>query len=163
MVKTRNKHKTSKCEYCRQEFKHYNWNKQRYCSRKCCSLRYKEKVVCDVCKKVHHVSLSLYKRNSKFYCSRSCYCLRHGITKRVKRATKFYDNLLSSSQCECGVSKKYLLQVHHIDGNRKNNEMNNIEIVCASCHVKRHLRLDKKGQWVYHPRSLTPREILKNL
>jgi len=34
-----------------------------------------------------------------------------------------------------------VLEVHHIDGNRKNNELSNLEILCPSCHKLRTLKL----------------------
>lgn len=40
-------------------------------------------------------------------------------------------------KCErCGSSKK--LQVHHIDRNPHNNSLDNLEILCLSCHKAEH-------------------------
>lgn len=114
------------------------------------------KINCSTCNK----EMSKYdrdlKRNNKNYCSRECYDGRRSENlKRLKRHTKYYNDLLDSSVCKCGISEKYLLQIHHMDGNKNNNSPNNLEIVCANCHVKRHLKKNKKGELVYHPRSLT--------
>lgn len=39
------------------------------------------------------------------------------------------------SRCEsCGSTKN--LMVHHIDGNRKNNEKSNLKTLCWSCHER---------------------------
>lgn len=38
------------------------------------------------------------------------------------------------------------LVVHHIDGNVKNNNLENLEIMCRSCHFKYHLRRSKVKQ-----------------
>jgi len=37
---------------------------------------------------------------------------------------------------ECGFIPKYTCQldVHHIDGNRLNNNVNNLKTLCANCH-----------------------------
>jgi hypothetical protein len=87
--------------------------------------------------------------------------MRHGQIKKIKRHTKYFDSLLNGSSCKCGVNQKYLLAIHHIDGNINNNNKDNHEIVCANCHIKRHLKQRiKDGEWVYHTKSLTPREIL---
>lgn len=53
-----------------------------------------------------------------------------------------YKKLILSGReekCEiCGLkewqNKPILLQVHHIDGNRQNNELNNLQILCPNCH-----------------------------
>jgi len=37
---------------------------------------------------------------------------------------------------ECGSD--YHIQVHHRDGVRSNNSVENLEILCCKCHAKRH-------------------------
>ena len=54
------------------------------------------------------------------------------LKKLVKAGLKEY-------KCEiCGITewtgKPIVLQVHHKDGDNKNNELENIEIVCPNCH-----------------------------
>lgn len=61
--------------------------------------------------------------------------------------------------CKCGEKRSYLLTIHHIDGIRTNNSQDNLECVCANCHMIRHLHL-KDGIWVYNPNVLTPRDLL---
>jgi 5-methylcytosine-specific restriction endonuclease McrA len=34
-----------------------------------------------------------------------------------------------------------ILQVHHIDNNRKNNKLENLRILCPTCHAEEHLGL----------------------
>lgn len=63
---------------------------------------------------------------------------------------------------DCGENKYYLLCIHHIDSNRKNNTRENLEVVCFNCHAKRHLVL-KDSVWVINFKTLTPREKLKEL
>ncbi len=43
-------------------------------------------------------------------------------------------------KCEiCGYNKiRDILEVHHRDGNRKNNTMENLEIRCPNCHKEHH-------------------------
>lgn len=38
----------------------------------------------------------------------------------------------------CGSTKN--LRVHHKDGNRKNNKLSNLSVICASCHEHSHVR-----------------------
>jgi 5-methylcytosine-specific restriction endonuclease McrA len=64
--------------------------------------------------------------------------------------------------CSCGESEKYLLVVHHIDGDSSNNDKSNLEIVCSNCHIKRHLKKTENG-WIYDSKSLTPRDELEGL
>lgn len=53
-----------------------------------------------------------------------------------------YKQLIKSGrleQCEiCGcvdwMGKPLKLQVHHRDGNRDNNDLNNLQILCPNCH-----------------------------
>lgn len=48
---------------------------------------------------------------------------------------------LREYKCEiCGLSKwnnqDILLECHHIDGNRFNNELNNLQLLCLNCHAQ---------------------------
>lgn len=120
---------------------------------------------CAVCGKVFKAHRSRLERSSHYYCSRGCYYLRHGHSKRLKRGTAGMQKLLTNSHCfDCGISEEYLLTVHHVDGNRSNNKPSNWEILCHNHHAKRHLKKRvSDGKWVYHPLSLTPRELLRSL
>lgn len=159
----RKKNKIDNCELCNKEFEHYSWDSQKYCSKECAYNKDKVKVECIVCGKKCNKSKSVAERNDNNYCSRECYNLRNNGHKKLKRGTAYYQELLSTSSCSCGETKKYLLQIHHIDGNHNNNIPENLEIVCPTCHVKRHLKQNKLGEWVHHPNSLTDRNLLKDL
>jgi hypothetical protein len=159
-MKVRKKNKTDLCLTCSNEFLHYAWDTQKYCSRICSNNKDKVEVLCSVCDTSTLKSKSLVERNDKNYCSRECYNFRNGLHKKLKRNTIFYKQLLETTTCKCGENTSYLLQIHHIDGNNKHNEINNLEVVCANCHIKRHLKQSKTGKWIYHPKSLTDRNIL---
>lgn len=51
------------------------------------------------------------------------------------------------TSCEkCGFDDRRTLVLHHVDGNHKNNESNNLIILCPNCHALAHLQLlDGKG------------------
>jgi hypothetical protein len=68
------------------------------------------------------------------------------------------DDLLTGC-VDCGEKRLWMLEFHHIDGNRKNNKKTNLEPVCNNDHQKRHLRL-VGGIWIRDNRVLTPRELL---
>lgn len=148
-------------------FEHYSYDGQEYCSKECYYQHIRDlrtKVTCIVCGKEVEKHNSTLLRNDNNYCSRECYNDRRTENlKNLKRGTKYYLDLIHKSACECGVEEDYLLQIHHMDGNHNNNDPNNLEIVCANCHVKRHLKLDAKGRIVYHPKSLTTLEISNTL
>ena len=45
----------------------------------------------------------------------------------------------SKSRCEsCGCRQK--LDIHHVDGDWKNNSADNLQVLCHSCHMKLHWR-----------------------
>jgi len=48
---------------------------------------------------------------------------------------------IKEKKCEsCGLSKwngkEIPLELHHVDGNRFNNELNNLQIICPNCHAQ---------------------------
>jgi len=53
-----------------------------------------------------------------------------------------FENLLSRCN-RCKNKDLRVLEVHHKDRNRKNNKIENLEILCANCHKIEHLK-DKK-------------------
>jgi len=49
----------------------------------------------------------------------------------------WFKELKQGESCKlCGNKKD--LQIHHIDENRKNNQISNLLILCRSCHSKQH-------------------------
>jgi len=55
------------------------------------------------------------------------------------RGKSFAERHIDANICEiCGSIKS--LDRHHIDGNQNNNSIENIMIVCRSCHMKLHRR-----------------------
>lgn len=165
--KIRHRNKISSCPHCGKDFRHYSYDRQIYCSKECYYNSIREsriKLACCVCNKDITTTRYQRDRNKNYYCNRLCYDNRRkegSIT--LKRGSKYYTDLINSSSCNCGVSEPYLLQIHHINGNDKDHTPGNIEIVCGNCHIKRHLKINSKGQWVYHPASLTNRSLLLTL
>lgn len=53
---------------------------------------------------------------------------------------------LNSICNECGISIYEVLEVHHIDKNRDNNDISNLEILCANCHTLEHKGLRTRVQ-----------------
>ena len=49
-------------------------------------------------------------------------------------------------KCEkCGSTK--FLCIHHLDENRNNNSLENLQCLCKSCHQKLHCKRNEKGQF----------------
>ena len=71
------------------------------------------------------------------FCSRLCngmYKIATGELNYVNKAFIYYENKCN----RCGIDDDKVLCVHHIDHNRKNNDIKNLEIVCANCHHMHH-------------------------
>lgn len=157
-----------KCENdeCGKEFdaalKEINRGYGKYCSRVCSardngSKRRKEKIpntTCVICDKNFYVKPSYLgsTKSGLHCCSKECKDkaarvdsgitdmhpshYKGGYTKYRKRAFEHYPN-----QCaRCGwQTYQEVLQVHHKDGNRQNGALDNLEILCPTCHVVTHI------------------------
>jgi 5-methylcytosine-specific restriction endonuclease McrA len=68
-----------------------------------------------------------------------------GIIKR-----EYINRILDGdARCEiCGVKewlgKPIVLQIHHIDGNHKNNSVKNLQLLCPNCHTQTDTYSNKK-------------------
>lgn len=65
-----------------------------------------------------------------------------------KKALDHYGEECSNSDCPIGFHgidiPVYMLDVHHIDGDRANNSLKNLEVLCVWCHT-RHTREELLG------------------
>ncbi len=103
------------------------------------------------CKQEIYRSLSQQKRSQSgdFFCSRSCATIvnntRHksgedhpnwvdGLSGYRDKALSCYGEKCQNPECTEDAIRK-MLDVHHIDGNRSNNHMNNLVILCVWCHA----------------------------
>ena len=64
-----------------------------------------------------------------------------GIYKRLKKES------MDELKCEICNSTKFL-EVHHKDHNRENNELDNLILLCKSCHKKEHIHRDEFGRFI---------------
>lgn len=97
-----------------------------------------------------------------------------------KKKRERLQQLKQERGCACGVRALWVLTIHHIDGNSRNNQPENLEVVCLNCHASRHLKRSlggmeisgekekeqekgeeggcKNTKWVYDSSQLTPRD-----
>ena len=118
-----------------------------YCSNICFGISCRNEKPCIICGK--SILASLHKKT----CSRACSNKNRAGTKykanspkdKVKSQQSLKIRLLKTRglQCErCGYAKFEILQIHHKDRNRSNNELENLQLICPNCHYEEHY-LDK--------------------
>jgi hypothetical protein len=119
-------------------------NKERvFCSLVCYGISNRKEIPCVVCG-----TLLLSGLNKKT-CSRACSNKHRAGIKYLQSRPK--DKVNSHKQlklrllglrgkiCErCNYDTYEILQIHHKDRNRKNNELNNLELICPNCHFEEH-------------------------
>lgn len=172
------------CKKCGIEFlrrlgKYHGQKKQEYCSLACGrkAKENKQCVVCQVCKKEMWRSPSKIAaaKHGYQFCSRKCKEYAQSIDGNLKDIQPSHYNNGDSNYQEkalrnlphkcvgCGEEHEFLLCVHHIDGSRTNNNLSNLEIVCANCHIKRHLTKNINDEWFFWTQVLTDRTLLSEL
>ena len=96
-------------------------------------------------------------KSGKVFCSRSCSTAynnqfkigdKHPNWTNSHRTYRTKAFKYKEKVCEvCGYNKyPEILEVHHIDGDRRNNELSNLQIVCPTCHAEIHFK-EKSGKW----------------
>ena len=142
------------CEYCGKEFEVRTWdvkwraNTPKYCSTDCyhAASRKTEKRKCENCGKEFEVTPCKTKR----FCSTECACETRRNKERVatqgKNGYKYIWFADGSGQPE----HRYIIEkelgrkldsnecVHHKDGNRANNDLDNLEVLTRAEHSKLH-------------------------
>ncbi len=114
-----------------------------YCSQTCYGVASRREKPCVVCG-----ALILASANKKT-CSRVCANKNRtgstytGARLRDKvytiRMLKKRLFILRGQQCErCTFAIAEVLQVHHKDRNKHNNELTNLELLCPNCHASEH-------------------------
>lgn len=121
-----------------------------FCSQECYGVSNRKETPCIVCE-----APILASANAET-CSRSCANKnRSGIhykigspKDKVKDERTIKLRLMASREkiCErCGYNKKEILNVHHKDRNKKNNDQTNLELLCPNCHAEEHYL---KNSWM---------------
>ena len=114
-----------------------------FCSMICYGISCRKEKPCIVCGKM------ILGRFNKKTCSRACANInRTGIKyhlgsprDKVKSQQALKIRLLNArgKNCErCGYNKHEILQIHHKDRNRSNNNLDNLQLICPNCHYEEH-------------------------
>lgn len=114
-----------------------------FCSMACFGKSCRKERPCVVCGKP--ILAGLHKKT----CSRSCANInRVGVKYKIgsprdevksQQALKLRLISKRGKECErCGYDKYEILQIHHKDRDRKNNDLNNLELICPNCHFEEH-------------------------
>ncbi len=114
-----------------------------FCGQVCYGISCRKEKPCTVCR-----TLILASANKKT-CSRKCANIhRTGIKYKINRPRDKVKNIRSlkirllhqrGGTCEvCTYDISKILEVHHIDRNKENNELKNLKLLCPNCHSEEH-------------------------
>jgi len=125
-----------------------------YCSRDCFNMEVRTRIecICTQCgKKIEKVPSQIKKSKSgNHFCSQSCANAHNNSLYRSgenhpnwnggygsyrERALKEYGSCCQNKKCSMGNVKEEMLDVHHIDGDRGNNAIDNLVVLCVWCHA----------------------------
>lgn len=151
---------TRPCDYCQEayqaESRYLNRRQGMYCSRACAGkathpvLVRNPNVVCARCSKAYYLRPSRIKasKSGLNFCSAACHNLAaridggipavfpahfdQGTTSYRARAFRAYGKVCS--QCAYKEDSR-MLDVDHIDSDRKNNTLDNLQVLCVWCHA----------------------------
>lgn len=149
-----------KCDFCEVLFlkprRFIKETSRNFCSKKCsdeASKSERVELVCANCNKSFNRLSSRLKRSRSgiYFCSRECKDIGQRIESNIKEIHPSHYNQGKRNykvmafrnfehKCNrCGFKRnKKILQVHHIDYDRNNNELENLEILCPNCHAEEH-------------------------
>ena len=165
----------SLCKTCGKDFLHRKEQIRHFCSVSCKSKNQQKrvKVKCSQCGNLVEKVLTKLKcsKHGFHFCNRKCKELAQSLAGNCKEIQPSHYGTAEVGEyrksmtqelnlgCKCGEKRLYALIVHHIDGDRTNNDKSNLEVVCGTCHMLRHLKY-VEDMWVYLPSALTPRDKL---
>jgi len=139
--------KTKQCQQCGKSFVAKS-PRQKYCSIRCSNEAKKtgKFVLCVNCHKKVWVTVSQLKKQSLFFCSNRChrrFKCRDNHYRPFGVSPKMRMKLLISANYCCRICGKkherlFPLEIHHINGNPKDNRIENMIVLCRSCHHRFH-------------------------
>jgi hypothetical protein len=117
------------------------------CSAKCTNPKRAKKKTCKTCGE----DFSGRGKMNSIYCSRECFweerkrlqkekVLNNDVSIGQPSYKKYLIDLYGAKCMECGwerihpITLKVPIEMHHIDGDSKNNKLDNLILLCPSCH-----------------------------
>lgn len=77
-------------------------------------------------------------RSKGKFCDNECFIVhKRKHSKNIDYRKIAFDNFPNLCN-RCGIDITVVLEVHHKDRDRNNNHLNNLEILCANCHLIEH-------------------------
>lgn len=119
-----------------------------FCGLECYGIANRKETPCIIC------GTLIQAHENKKTCSRGCanknrigtqYKLGRPKKDKVQdqRSIKLRVFDSKGERCErCEYDKKEILNVHHKDRDRKNNDLSNLELLCPNCHAEEHYLKD---------------------
>ncbi len=147
----------SKCNFCDKEYDvlKYRLSISKYCSARCAAKHRRGKYIsinCDYCKNIFEIKEKKLHLSVNHFCNNDCKMEFYKANPHIrgifaghngKSVKSNYRNIaFNLLEHRCHICKydrfEDVLQVHHIDHNRKNNDISNLVIVCPTCHSEIH-------------------------
>ncbi|MEI8123757.1 MAG: HNH endonuclease [bacterium] len=142
-----------------------------YCSVKCKSIGTsirRQKTHCFICRKeILRTNIQMnHSKSGKFFCNKSCQTKWRNAQFIGEKHSNFrngetvYQTILKRNKvlriCSyCGERDIRVLATHHVDGNRKNNNIKNLTWLCHNCHSLVHCdRLEGQKFLINHIKKL---------
>jgi predicted nucleic acid-binding Zn ribbon protein len=115
-----------------------------FCGSSCYGISQRKEILCIVC------GTPIMAGLNKKTCSKNCANInRAGIKYKIGRPRDNIKNQYAlklrliekrGDVCErCDYNKTDILQIHHKDRDRSNNNLENLELICLNCHYEEHL------------------------
>ena len=106
----------------------------------------KDKRKCDTCLKRNKINQVMIARKKRIPTIEIGVGSGNSSVNKNRALTQNTYRKVRKDECElCGSNIN--LCVHHIDGNRNNNDINNLLTVCKKCHQQHHVMRDEFGRF----------------
>jgi hypothetical protein len=148
---------TTTCTVCNKQYEisTRGLKLSKFCSSKCSGASRRKPRIdtqCDQCNKTYSTKQSVYNKSVNHFCGNDCKALFYKANPHIRGTYAGYNGLSKVSsyrklafetfehRCHvCNYDRfEDVLQVHHIDHNRSNNDITNLVIVCPTCHSELH-------------------------